>query len=977
MRQKFQIILVSGVAALLFVAVGSTGWFAFYNGQAAVEDISLKLRNEITFRIKKDISAYLDLHHQIVEFNSEGITTLNALVDMQRSFWRQLLAFPHTTVFFAANEKREFAGVERWRDGNLMLTASSAATNYTFTAYSASKDGKPQDIIRTQPDYDPRERPWYPIARAANGKLVWSDIYPFPMNHALYVAVAKGIYDEDRQFQGVIAAAVNLDRISQFLQERQIGVGGRTFLLDSSGALVGASHEEVLFTDQEPYRRIQGFASKDPIVQAASQTIMREIENISKLIETNIFYFTQNGKGYYLQVAPFSLGDNLKWLIAVVVAENEFIAPIAAQARITLALCVLAALVASGLGMAIAQSMTRPLRQLARAAEQLAAGDLKQRVDIRWPLELSVLGTAFNVMSDRLHDSFAALKAANLVLEEKVHERTRELEKRNRQLAREVEERKSAQDKAIRRNEKLQFLQRIADIGLTSDAADEALRQAACVIQKATGFPMVAIEILDAERQVMIFRGMVGFAADEQDAILEIPVQQTLSGIVVRTKRPLIEMAAHERSEYAHTQLRKLGVRTFVCLPMIMRGRVIGVVSHGHSQSIAVDDRLVDWCTALANQVALLAERKMVQDRIRTDEERFRAYFDLGLTGMAITSPEKSWVQFNDELCRIFGYSRTELLRLTWVDITHPEDIGADMEQFARIIKGKSEGYALEKRFIRKDGSIVHASVSVRCLRQPDGTVKQFVSLIHDISARVRAENERKMLLDDLKRSNEELQQFAYVASHDLQEPIRMVTNYLQLLQRRYRDKLDQRAEEYINYAVSGAQRMSLLIRDLLEYARVETNHAQHENVDVANVMQEVLEILQLATNETQARLICGPLPIVYADRGQLQRLLQNLVGNALKYRHPERPPEVQINAQRNGAMWVFTVRDNGIGIAEPFYEQIFLLFQRLHTGKAYSGTGIGLAVCKKIVERHGGTIWVESQEGEGSAFHFTLPAAQ
>ena len=228
--------------------------------------------------------------------------------------------------------------------------------------------------------------------------------------------------------------------------------------------------------------------------------------------------------------------------------------------------------------------------------------------------------------------------------------------------------------------------------------------------------------------------------------------------------------------------------------------------------------------------------------------------------------------------------------------------------------------------------------------------------------------------IGDLRRSNDELKRFAYVASHDLQEPLRSITNFLQLLQYRYADKLDDKADEYINFAVGGAKRMRTLIHDLLEFSRVERQGEPFVAVDLGQVTEAGLGNLKTALEETDARIEVGPLPTVSAAPSQIQRLMENLISNAVKFRAPDRRPEVAVSAEEKGDRWEIRVRDNGIGIAPDYSEKIFIIFQRLHGVDVYPGTGIGLAVCKKIVELHGGRIWVESEETAGSTFHFTLP---
>jgi light-regulated signal transduction histidine kinase (bacteriophytochrome) len=232
---------------------------------------------------------------------------------------------------------------------------------------------------------------------------------------------------------------------------------------------------------------------------------------------------------------------------------------------------------------------------------------------------------------------------------------------------------------------------------------------------------------------------------------------------------------------------------------------------------------------------------------------------------------------------------------------------------------------------------------------------------------------EHKQTGEELARSNKDLEQFAYVASHDLQEPLRIVSGYLQLLERRYRDKLDKDADEFIDFAVDGARRMQSLIIDLLAYSRVGTKGRTSAPTDAGAALHRALANLKTAITEADAVVSSGQLPTVTADPVQLAQVFQNLVGNAIKFCRTDRRPEIQVSAEPYDGRWRFSVKDNGIGIEPQYVERVFVIFQRLHTRDKYPGTGIGLAICKKIVERHGGRIWVESTPGEGSTFYFTI----
>jgi PAS domain S-box-containing protein len=262
---------------------------------------------------------------------------------------------------------------------------------------------------------------------------------------------------------------------------------------------------------------------------------------------------------------------------------------------------------------------------------------------------------------------------------------------------------------------------------------------------------------------------------------------------------------------------------------------------------------------------------------------------------------------------------------------------------------------------------------------QPFSETQLMTEILNIFAARAAAELERqRSQLDlqqqkqDLARSNDELQQFAYVASHDLQEPLRMITSYLELLERRYKGQLDAKADTFIAYAVDGASRMQTLINDLLNYSRVGRQVREFEDVDCDLVLDRVLRYLQVTIAQNQAEIVYTPLPQVHGDPSQLIQLFQNIIGNAIKFRSLE-PPRIEISAEYADDKWLFSVRDNGIGIENEYLDRIFVIFQRLHGKTEYPGTGIGLAVCKKIIERHGGNLWVESQPDRGSTFFFTL----
>src|SRR5258706_118812 len=513
-----------------------------------------------------------------------------------------------------------------------------------------------------------------------------------------------------------------------------------------------------------------------------------------------------------------------------------------------------------------------------------------------------------------------------------------------------------------------------------------------------------------------------------------------------------------------------------------------------------------DWYGVVSTFTDITAQRN-AEAALRDSEERYRRTFEMAGSGLAHVDLEGRFLRVNRRLCEFFGYSERELVGMTGREISHPGDLDVINSQRAKLYAGEIDRVRVEKRYVRKDRSIVWVAFSMVVERDQAGQPSYEIAIFDDITERRRAEaavreseerfrsltqlssdwyweqdaqfgltfmsrrmgertgldasaylgrkrwdqpalnltdadwashyaqlerhepfrdfaverpnptggtrwisvsgdpifdqagvfrgyrgvgsdiTERKRAeaelrrahdevahkAEELERSNAELEQFAYVASHDLQEPLRMVSSYTQLLTKRYGERFDGDAKEFMHYIVDGAARMKQLIEDLLAYSRVGTKGKEFKPVSVEAPLRKAITNLRAAIDESSAAVTWDPLPAVDADEVQLAQLFQNLIGNALKFRGPG-VPRIHVAAADRDGDWHLTVADNGIGIEPQYFERIFMLFQRLHTMGDYPGTGIGLAICKKVVERHGGRIWVSSTPGEGSQVHFTLP---
>ena len=369
-----------------------------------------------------------------------------------------------------------------------------------------------------------------------------------------------------------------------------------------------------------------------------------------------------------------------------------------------------------------------------------------------------------------------------------------------------------------------------------------------------------------------------------------------------------------------------------------------------------------------------ITQRQQAEVALREREAKFRAVIEAAADGIIIIDPQGTIQVFNPASERIFRYRPDEVIGCKiqmLVPQSQADHYAPYLERARCADERRTIMVAREVEGLRKDGVTIPLELSIREARHDGTTI--FVGIVRDISERKRTDRERQRALDELARSNRDLQQFADVVSHDLQEPLRMVSSYCELLRRQYRGRLDDDADRFIDFAVDGAQRMQLLIQDLLAYSRVGSRTGAFGSTDANRSFELALANLQEAIAESQARISADPLPTVFADEVQLVQVFQNLLSNAIKYRRSERP-EIQIKAEARGAMWAFAVTDNGIGIKPQFAHSIFEIFKRLHSRKEYPGTGIGLAICKRIVERHGGEIWLDCEHCDGARICFTLP---
>ncbi len=643
------------------------------------------------------------------------------------------------------------------------------------------------------------------------------------------------------------------------------------------------------------------------------------------------------------------------WGLVVKMDRQEAYSPLYQLRIVFAAVFLFTALLTSMASVIIARWLVRPILVLTDATKKIHEGDLTARIHSDSGDEFGFLTRGFDDMVQRLKQSDESLRAMNLELEQRVEERTtalRESEAKYRIVA------DNTYDWEFWLSPEGRFL-------YNSPSCERITGYSP---QEFGSDPGLLVRIIHPDDNPL-------FERHRHTAVQERKPEEILFRII--HKNGGARWMAH------------------LCQPVFdQEGAFIG--SRGSNRDFT--------------------ERKLAERQLQHSEDRLKTLFDLSQYGatdkeelldfalheiIRLSESKIGYIYYYDEATQEFtlnSWSRDVMKecsivqKKTCYELAKTGIWGEAVRQRKPIIlndfvtehplkKGCPEGHVQLKKYLtvpvfRNDRIVAVAAVANREEDYADEDARELtivMDAVWSIVERKEADRKLNQYASALERSNRELEQFAYVASHDLQEPLRKVAGFSELLANRYRGKLDAKADGYIEYITDGAKRMSSLINDLLSYSRVMTRGKAFTPVDAGAVLRQVIGDLELMINEQKAVVTSDSLPTVVVDRGQFSQLMQNLVGNGIKY-HGEEAPKVQVSAMRVESGWQFAVRDNGIGIAPEHFERIFMIFQRLHTRTEYAGSGIGLAICKKIVERHGGRIWVESEPGKGSTFFFTVP---
>jgi PAS domain S-box-containing protein len=530
-----------------------------------------------------------------------------------------------------------------------------------------------------------------------------------------------------------------------------------------------------------------------------------------------------------------------------------------------------------------------------------------------------------------------------------------------------VLERKQAEDEHKKMAEGLAAVLEMADELTSYNSLDILLKRAVELPRERLNIDRASIFMIDEENKKLT--GTYGTNSKGETTEQHLRMYDFSSEQMMNLGKNNHQWSKHEMDyiEWSENESKVFGRGPMGFIPVATRDKVLGILFNDNAISKRPFDEVTQqiltvYCSHLGNIIM----RKKAETALRDSEHRMRRITDNMTDIVAQVDKECVFTYLSPSILNMVGIKADELIGKQFYSLVNPDDVESMQKGFAKIITGDKN--RLECRLMTKSGGMIWIEILANPILSAEGELQDIILTCRNINQRKKAEEE-------LARSNAELQQFAYIASHDLQEPLRMVASYVQLLQRRYKGKLDNDADTYIQYAVDGATRMKNLINDLLTYSRVGTHGKPLEKLPLQETMHRVMNNLTVIIDERSAEVTHSELPVIMGDSTQMDQLFQNIINNAIKF--CQNTPKIHIDAvKEENNMWRISIKDNGIGIEPQYAERIFVMFQRLHTQQEYSGTGIGLAVCKKIVERHGGRIWIESEKDKGTTFFFTLKGA-
>lgn len=921
-----------------FGIVGLIGWLSFRNGHDAVTQLAGQLRSKVTEQVKNRLHSYLELPYILNDLNANSIDIENMDAEqgrkIQNHFSKQLRSFSQINNIYVANTAGQYFGVRRIHQ-NLALESLSST-------YMANSAGNPQMLLLPRGGFNLVERPWYQELVEAK-KNTWCEIYTDLITEEMAITTMKAIYAPTGEIQGVLGVSMLLGDINLFLKNTKASERGQTFIIDPSGKLVATSSFDLIRniaiswkTKPEPILATQ---SLDPLTRIAATSLTSDFKlssvNPEQIQQSSI---EVNGEKYFIQVGKLNDTYGLNWRIVVVVPESEFMSQIFFNTRFTVILCLLALGLTTICGVLAARWISRPITQLSLASQSIANGNLDQKVEYSCLVkELAILATSFNQMIRQMKKAQVRQEEYSDLLMQKVAERTQALQQEI--LGHEVTE---------------------AALRASEEKFAKAFRSSPDGMALLSTETRKHIEVNDKWSEI------TGYSREE--AIGANPTELNLWFDLQERDRMLEILERENRvTDFEATFVSKSGKK------------ITGLVS---SECIEFGER-----SFAIYALKDISDRKLIEESIKESEKKYRDLVESANCIILRWDTQGHICFLNDYGLRFFGYQLEEIVGTYVLDtiVSAQAVSGEDLRRMIADICCTPEKYQLnENENICKDGRRVWVTWSNKAIYNDQGELIEILSVGTDITDRKRAEKELQAAKEVADMANRAKSEFLANMSHELRTPLNGILGYAQILKRNYDPDKHKAGLEIIQ---RSGEHLLTLLNDILDLSKIEAKKLELNfgEFELSKLMQSITDMFQLQVARQDVQLVyqqLSDLPrVMYGDEKRLRQVLINLLGNAVKFTD-RGTVSLSVSAQStdnaNTYKVCFAIADTGVGIAPDRLEEIFLPFQQVgDRARRYSGTGLGLPICQKIVEMMGGKLQVESQLNVGSKFWLEIELAE
>ncbi|TVP67690.1 MAG: PAS domain S-box protein [Leptolyngbya sp. LCM1.Bin17] len=1011
-------------------AVGLVGYLSYRSGQRSVANLVDQLMTQTGRRISNRLDAYLRTPQDVVRLNQlemeQGMLEPESFPGIEQQNFNHVRAFEDLISIGWANAQGRTTGIGRDNTGALATAGALVLADETTPGvrrfYELDSQGNRLQLLAKTPGYDARQRPWYQLAVEAEGPI-WTPVYPFVGLPIATINFSTPVY-RNGELQGVFTSAILLAEIDLFLSELNFSPSGKAFIIDRSGHLIATSTQEqpfIMAEQEQASTQIQAIHSEDVLIRSTTRELLTVWDNLQAIQAPYALQLKTDTRKNFAQVMPYQDEYGLDWLLVVAVPETDFMADIYANNARTVLLSLLTFLATSLLGFWTARRITAPVLRLNQASLALAEGKWQQPLSETSSIaELQTLTISFNQTAKQLHRLLERAKVALYESEDKFAKVFRAspnvisitsfdtgayLEVNDQFLTVTGFSRAEVIGKTPLELGLLPQPEKTVDIveRLTSG---HRLENYELVIKTKAGeikVGMLSVELIEIEGQSFAL-GVFNDYSERKQAETALQQSEVMNRALVQALPDLL-IRMHRDGTYLSVDYSDT-VKLFNA-PALRPGADIADVlpsSLVQQRMAYVEQTLITgkeqiyeyqiWIDGIAHYeearivpleadevlviVRDISDRKTIEEALRQSETRFRLAFEDAAIGMTLVSLEGKFVQVNRALCDITGYSEAELLQLNFQQITHPDDLNADLDNIQQLLVKQSRFYQMEKRYIHKRGHVIWAILSASLIDDQNGRPLYFVSQIQDISDRHSADRVKN--------------EFISVVSHELRTPLTGIRGSLGLL---LTGKFDQQPDKFhhiLQLALKNSERLIQLINDILDLERLESDNVElvKETYSLPELLYQAVESVQILANQQRIILQLDAAEVtVEANGGAIIQTLTNLLSNAIKFSPADSTIQVNaaviqgkyLNAEPHPSTpcpyILFSVADPGRGIPAEKLDSIFERFQQVDASdtRQKGGTGLGLAICKTIVQQHGGEIWVESTLDQGSTFYFTLPA--